>query len=244
MTLSRPLTSSGDVDALLADARCVMFDFDGPLADLFARNRAPDVAAVLRERITSWEVPAAAELMLTSVEDPFQVLLDMSTVYQGRPEYQYRVAELDKLLREQEAKAAETAVATPHAADLITALVHRKTVLSVTTNNSSGAVSRYLEIQNLTASFGGRVHGRQHGRPDLMKPDPACLREALRVVDFEPGSCLMIGDSASDFAAARAIGVAFLGYAKNIRKRRLLEQAGVRRIVHSLEVVVDAARNG
>jgi phosphoglycolate phosphatase len=244
MTLSHPLVSEVDVVRLLADTRCVMFDFDGPLADLFAQHTAPDVAVVLRERVASWEAPSSGTPAPTSVSDPFQVLLDVATAYRGRPEYQYRVAELDKLLREQEAKAAETAVPTPHVDDAIRALVNRGIVLSVTTNNSSGAVSQYLERQGLAECFGGRVHGRQHGRPELMKPDPAVLREALRWAEFPPESCLMIGDSPSDFTAAEAIGVAFLGYAKNSRKRRLLEQVGVRNIVHSLHTVVDAAKHG
>ncbi|CAM5333157.1 HAD superfamily hydrolase (TIGR01509 family) OS=Streptomyces albaduncus OX=68172 GN=FHS32_004053 PE=4 SV=1 [Streptomyces griseoloalbus] len=41
----------------------------------------------------------------------------------------------------------------------------------------------------------------------------------------------MIGDTPSDYQAARAAGVPFLGYARNERKNKVLRDAGAETIV-------------
>ena len=57
-----------------------------------------------------------------------------------------------------------------------------------------------------------------------------------------PDTALMIGDTPSDFLAAREAGVPFLGYARNERKEKALRGAGATRVVNSLEPVLKAAR--
>lgn len=279
MTSGRPhdgrTASAAALTTLLAGAEHVLFDFDGPLAHLFAGHPAPAVAAVLRERVASWGTSAAsageapprapgedagrpagdpfgdaaggpagdpAGIRLTSPTDPFQVLADVARAYRGRPAYDYRVAELDKLLGEHEAIAAGTAQPTAHARDLVRALVNQGRVLSVTTNNTAAAVSPYLEAQGLADCFDARVHGRRHARPELMKPHPSCLREAMRHTGATADSCVMVGDSVSDFEAARAVGVPFLGFARSARKRGLLAGAGAAHVVDSLAPVLDAVK--
>jgi HAD superfamily hydrolase (TIGR01509 family) len=255
MTSGRPhdgrTASPAALTTLLAGAEHVLFDFDGPLAHLFAGHPAPQVAAVLRERVASWEAPGRppgdpagdpAGIRLTSPTDPFQVLADVARAYRGRPAYDYRVAELDKLLGEHEAIAAGSAQPTAHARDLVRALVNQGRVLSVTTNNTAAAVSGYLEAQGLADCFGARVHGRRHARPELMKPHPSCLREAMRRTGATADSCLMVGDSVSDFEAARAVGVPFLGFARTARKRGLLADAGAAHVVAGLAPVLDAVK--
>jgi phosphoglycolate phosphatase-like HAD superfamily hydrolase len=53
----------------------------------------------------------------------------------------------------------------------------------------------------------------------------------------------MIGDTPSDYLAAREAGVPFLGYARNARKDKLLREAGATEIVDSLGSVLRAVRN-
>ncbi|MFD8741209.1 HAD family hydrolase, partial [Streptomyces sp. NPDC059618] len=57
-----------------------------------------------------------------------------------------------------------------------------------------------------------------------------------------PGTALMIGDTPSDFLAAREAGVPFLGYARNERKEKTLRGAGATAVVNSLETVLTAVR--
>lgn len=55
-------------------------------------------------------------------------------------------------------------------------------------------------------------------------------------------SALMIGDTPSDLAAANSAGVAFLGYARNARKEKLLREAGATTVVDSLSSVLTLVR--
>lgn len=238
MTLSpRPAAEAADLTELLGSAQCVMFDFDGPLAALFAGLSAPEVARTIRARIASWQAPSFTR-DFTRADDPHQVLLDVAAVYTG-PEYGYRVAELDKLLTEREVAAAATAVPTPHSDGLVRSLAAAGKAIAVTTNNAAAAASAYLERRGLSGLFAEHVYGRPED-PRRMKPQPHCLSEALAGLGKRPGVSMMIGDSPSDFAAADALGVAFLGYARDDRKRRMLEAAGARRIVGSLRTLQEA----
>ncbi|MZE77976.1 hypothetical protein GTY57_13445, partial [Streptomyces sp. SID5475] len=51
--------------ALLASVKCVLFDFDGPVCDLFARHPAPDVADTMRARLRRLR-PAARPVPVTA----------------------------------------------------------------------------------------------------------------------------------------------------------------------------------
>lgn len=55
-------------------------------------------------------------------------------------------------------------------------------------------------------------------------------------------SALMIGDTPSDLAAANSAGVAFLGYARNPHKEKLLREAGAKTVVAELKSVLPLVR--
>lgn len=46
-----------------------------------------------------------------------------------------------------------------------------------------------------------------------MKPNPGPVLDAVRALGVAPGSCVLVGDSLSDIEAARAAGVAAIGFA-------------------------------
>jgi phosphoglycolate phosphatase-like HAD superfamily hydrolase len=52
----------------------------------------------------------------------------------------------------------------------------------------------------------------------------------------------MIGDTPSDFEAATAAGIAFLGYGRNERKAKVLREAGAVAVVSSLEPLLGVLR--
>jgi phosphoglycolate phosphatase-like HAD superfamily hydrolase len=57
-----------------------------------------------------------------------------------------------------------------------------------------------------------------------------------------PADALMIGDTPSDFEAARRAGIPFLGYARNTWKETLLRRAGAEAVVNSLQPLLDMVR--
>ncbi|MCM2420774.1 HAD-IA family hydrolase [Streptomyces sp. RKAG293] len=206
----------------------MLFDFDGPLASLFGNHKAHEVARVLRRSIDSWGLAPP----LSDPDNPLQVLRDTARAYEGTPSA-HRVAELDRLLTTEEVRAAGSAVPTEHAHELVVWLVGHGKKVAVTTNNSAAAANLYLRRMGLAEFFGAHVHGRL-GDTLLMKPDPSCLKEAMRTTGARARDCLMIGDSADDCSAAQGAGVTFLGYANDARKQRELEDAGARHITDAL----------
>jgi HAD superfamily hydrolase (TIGR01509 family) len=230
-----PSGDRGPLLGLLAAARCVLFDFDGPLTSVFGGHEAHVVAGALCTRIAAW--PRTP--LVHDPHDPVRILSDVARAF-GDSADRHRVAELDRLLSDQEVRAVATARPTGYADQLVQRLVARGVHVAVTTNNSAAAVSRYLELRGLTGCFGPHIHGRA-ADPRLMKPHPHCVVEAVRGLGVRPEECLMVGDSPYDFQAATAAGVAFLGYARNPAKRQQLTRAGVAHVVESLAPVYEAA---
>ncbi|MFG2143846.1 HAD family hydrolase [Streptomyces sp. NPDC048696] len=215
-----------DPRELLCDAKYVFFDFDGPICRLFSGHPASVIAERMRRAMAAHGIP------LDPVADPHAVLRVAAELADRTV-----VAELEQMLTEEEVRAAATARPTASADPLIRALHGTGRRLAVTTNNSAAAAASYLASRGLAGCFGGQVYGRS-GDPARLKPDPDCVIRALEGTGAHASDALLLGDSRSDWLAARAAGVAFLGYARNERKWEELRPATV--VVRSLEQVLDA----
>ncbi|WP_405727339.1 HAD family hydrolase [Streptomyces sp. NBC_01537] len=209
----------------------MLFDFDGPLARLFAGHPAPDVARLLTDRLDEWGLLTPA---LRGSEDPLEVIRGFA--------HRDRTSELEKLLTEQEIHAASMATPTPYSDNLVRLLVARGHQVAITTNNSPLAVTRYLQGRQLAHLFGPHIHGRTHD-PSLMKPHPHCLVSAMESTGAYAAECLMIGDSVGDYEAARQVGVTFLGYAHRPQKETRLRDAGASHVIRSLQDLCIALRD-
>ncbi|MFF9280083.1 HAD family hydrolase [Streptomyces griseosporeus] len=222
---------------LISRAQVVLWDFDGPICRLFAVHRAEQVANDLIE----WLESQGLHGLLTEAErksvDPHVLL---RAVDRRHPDSDL-VAELEERLTQEELRAASTAWPTAYADPVIRTWTALGTRLAVTTNNSPLVVAKYLSSRGLTACFAPHIYGRTQDL-HLLKPDPHCLNRALRALGAAPASALMIGDSVSDYLAAREAGVPFLGYARAEYKGHRLQEAGATTIVSSLETVLKVLR--
>ncbi|MFW6695175.1 HAD family hydrolase [Streptomyces sp. MAR4 CNX-425] len=221
---------------VLDSAKCVFFDFDGPLCRLFAAYPATEVAGQLRRELDS----RAPGLLRTSPHDPGDPHSLLTAARRELPGDGI-VRTVERLLTEAEKKAAETAAPTPYAHDVVTELHLLGRTLAVTSNNAAAAIEVHLETQGLGGYFSPHVHGR---RPDAsgLKPDPDCLLRALESTGAAPGQCVMIGDSPSDWKAAHLAGVGFIGYARAPHKAHALETAGAPLTVGSMGAILHALR--
>ncbi|MGW1724799.1 HAD family hydrolase [Streptomyces sp. NPDC002306] len=220
---------------LTARARVVLWDFDGPICRLFAMHPAAQVAKSLVE----WLDGQGLDGLLTDGErespDPHEVLRAVNRRQPGSP----LVEELEKRLTEEERKAAGSAMPTAYADPLIRTWSAVGARLAVTTNNSPSVVDKYLVGRGLRSCFAPQVYGRTENLQAL-KPDPHCLNRALEDMGADPRDALMIGDTDSDFLAARAAGVPFLGYAPDRPRQKRLRGAGAKEMVDSLATVLRA----
>jgi HAD superfamily hydrolase (TIGR01509 family) len=206
--------------ALLARARCVLFDFDGPLCRLFPQGSSRSVADALRRIVSdSGLVDLLSEAERTS-KDPHLVLramhrvrweTDLHALGVKDGDLQDLVTRLERRLTEGEMAAALIAEPpSPDTTDFVSGLAGRGLRLAVVTNNSPRVADRYLELHGLRRHFRA-VHGRTTD-PGLMKPHPDVLRRALRSLGLQPADAVMIGDTDADVGAARGMGVRFIGY--------------------------------
>ncbi|MFE5024321.1 HAD family hydrolase [Streptomyces sp. NPDC056656] len=220
---------------LIKRARFVLFDFDGPICRLFAGHSAERVA---REQVR-WLEERGLHGLLTEEEraDSHAVLRAVDRRCPGSD----LAAELEERLTQQELTAVASAWPTQYADPLIRTWFALGARLAVTTNNSPAVASRYLATRGLTSCFAPHIYGRTQDL-HLLKPHPHCVQRALGAMGATPEASLMIGDTASDFEAAAAAGIDFLGYARNDRKAKVLREAGAEMVVSSLGPMLDVLR--
>ena len=220
---------------LVSNAHCVLFDFDGPVCQLFAVRSAASVAVRLRSLAEELAASGLLTAELRTSRDPHRVLREIARRRPGPAV----VSQLEAALTQEEVSAAASARPTPYAAALIAALATRGRQVAIATNNSPLAATRYLERQRLTGYVGGRVYGRTADLTRL-KPHPDSVLRALAGTGADPARSLMIGDSLADHAAATAAGVPFLGYALDDAGESAFRAAGAEFVVRSLQWVLAA----
>ncbi|GAA2293575.1 HAD hydrolase-like protein [Streptomyces kunmingensis] len=231
------MSTAEQLTELVRGARHVLFDFDGPICRLFAGRPAPVIA---REQV-HWLDGQGLGGALTPAErvdeDPHSALRSLG---RQRPDSDL-VIEMEKRLTGQELRAVGSAWPTAHADPLIRTWTAVGARLAITTNNSAEAARRYIEGRGLASCFEPHIYGRTQNL-GLLKPDPYCLNRALQAMGAAPATALMIGDAPTDYLAARAANVPFLGYARNERKAGLLRDAGAHHVVGSLEPILAILR--
>jgi HAD superfamily hydrolase (TIGR01509 family) len=222
---------------LISHARVVLWDFDGPICRLFAGHSAEQVA----NELVDWLESRGLHGLLTEEErkslDPHVVLRAVDRRHPGSD----LVDELEERLTHEELRAATSAMPTAWADPLIRTWTAVGSRLAIATNNSPRVVRAYLDDRGLSDCFTPHIYGRTQDLHHL-KPDPHCLNRALNVMGAAPTAALMIGDTPSDFVAAREARVPFLGYARNERKAKLLLEAGAEHVVATLEPLLRALR--
>lgn len=195
---------------LLSRSSVVLFDFDGPLCDVFAGSPADSIARDL-------------ELVLGSkvdTDDPLEVLR-AAAQSDGAT-----VGAVEDALVAAEVAAVRKSVPTPGGVEAVRACLAKSLNVGIVSNNSADCVSAFLESQGLVNAV-HPVIGRSRGRPELMKPSRWPLATALAKLGKQPDEAVFIGDSMTDIEVARIVNVPCVGYANKAGKRRAFECAGV-----------------
>jgi phosphoglycolate phosphatase len=222
-----------ELAALLANARCLLLDFDGPVCAVYAGLPARRVAELLRERI-------AAEGFDLPDDQPSDDPLD---VFRGTRQLSPELsAAVQRVLTGLEVQAVATARPTPGAADLIKHAHNTGRTVAIASNNSGAAIRAYLQRHDLAEDV-SLIVGRDSPDPDLMKPSPYLVRAAVGILDTEGRHCVFIGDSPSDVLAGLLAGVPVIGYAANSAKELALADAGAAALASSMDEIRTAIRD-
>lgn len=215
--------SHEDIRRWSATAKVVIFDFDGPLCDVFAGYPA-------------WRVARELENVLGSTvdtDDPLQVLRESSTHPLGK------VLEIEHELVAAELRAVSCSTATPGGLEAVKACVASGRVPAVVSNNSADAVRAFLGEAGLLGDVKVIV-GREPGRPDLMKPNPWPMQRAFTALDIAAQDAVFVGDTSTDLEVAAVVGVPCLAYANKPGKREAFQQAGAAAVFSDMSLLASA----
>lgn len=220
--MTQPATR--DLAAILANTRCLLLDFDGPVCAVF--GGAKSAAAVTRDLYTlATEAGAPLPDELKVGTDPFAVLRAVAATDPGLLPY------VEAAFTAAELEAVRTARPTPHTEEAIRRARAGGRKVGIVSNNSTAAVCAYLTAHGVLVDV---VVGRSEPDPLLLKPNPHLIERALRKARSQPELSTIVGDSSTDIEAARAAGVASVGYANKPGKAAALDRAGANTIIDSM----------
>ncbi|MEV1291948.1 HAD family hydrolase [Pseudonocardia sp. NPDC049635] len=229
--MSLPVGTRTQLADLLHGARVLLLDFDGPVAHLFARHPAPEVAAAVRQFATVHSIG----LDDVRTEDPLVLL---RAAYRHSPRFG---RDVEAHVIEHETRAAAVAEPTPGAHELIrvASTIGRRVV--VVSNNSERAIRTYLARHDLTEHV-EHIIGRPFGHPEQMKPHPHLLNAALDITRAAPADAVFVGDSITDALAGTGAGVPCIGYAKRPERAEGLADADALVVVEDMHTLAAALR--
>jgi phosphoglycolate phosphatase-like HAD superfamily hydrolase len=206
---------------IMQQVKAILFDMDGPLCHLFRTYPASDATHNIKlELRKSQKLPEAVMLE----DDFFELLRSVESIQESMDHW-------EGLLTELEMKAALDALPVPLVQRLLSILEKKHIARAIVTNNSTGAAYNFLSNNQLDHFFGNHVFGRNSPDFQQLKPNPQCLHEAMQSLKIAPAACLMIGDSVTDYQAAEAAQVPFLGYSHTFSGAKKLLDAGVEMVI-------------
>ncbi|MGW5740210.1 HAD family hydrolase [Amycolatopsis sp. NPDC003861] len=218
---------------VLAHARALLLDFDGPVCSVFAGIEASTVASQLRDVLADGGHTDLPDAIATSA-DPFDVFHYAATL----GEDEARLVEVAFAAHEVEAISSATPTSGAH--ELIESWHQSDRPLAIVSNNGTSAVNAYLDFFNLHTSI-NFVSARTSSNAALLKPSPHLLHQAVTALDVVPGETVLLGDSTTDIEAAHAAGVLSIGYANKPGKNYKLVKAGADAIIDTITGLVNVA---
>ncbi|PVC75232.1 HAD-IA family hydrolase [Streptomyces sp. CS081A] len=216
----------------LANARVVLFDFDGPVCDVFAGLPAPEVAGELTALLSARDEAAGAKAAQT--DDPIEVL---RIAHEADTELGQQI---EQTLTAAEVRAVAVAgQPIPGATEALQAARAAGRGVAVVSNNSAECVRAFLELHGLE-EYVTEIVGRPSEQPHLMKPNPFPLITAAERMHIDVTSCTLIGDSLTDIQAAHAAGATAIGYANKPHKTQSFTEARADVVTQDMQSIADA----
>jgi phosphoglycolate phosphatase len=218
---------------IIAQTRHLFLDFDGPICSIFAGLKPETVASKLCDLITGQGITPPSAIAAAS--DPFEVFTWAATISPAL------AADVEAAMTDLEVAAVPTAEPTRGTHAVIASAHESGRTVSVVSNNSERAVRAYLARHALNGPV-SIVIARTSPDPDLLKPCPHLLNEAIAASHADPAACTLVGDRVSDIDAARQAGTHSIGYANKPGKTDRFAGAQAGAIITSLAPLALALR--
>lgn len=218
-------------ERLLARARGILLDFDGPVTALMPPPANRLAADATRSPLFAAGFDLPAEVADTT--DHLAVL--RYAAYLDR----LALHEAETAAIAAEVNAARTSHPTSGANEFLHACHIAGKRIVVVSNNSAEAVHTYLRRFALHQLVHAVV-GREPHRPDLMKPHPSLVGAALEMLDLQAKRCVLIGDSVTDVLVARATSMPNIGYGKHPQRYAELLDAGADAVIANMNTLASA----
>lgn len=215
----------------IGETSAVLLDFDGPVCNVFSGYPAPLVADELRAGLVGFGITAIGDVRAT--RDPLAILRWTGSKHPGLAQ------KMDAILTTAERKAVRSAQPTPDAHRTIVSARRSGRQVAIVSNNSAVAIDDYLRMHGISERV-TVVAARPFGKPELMKPSPALVHEAIRRLGVSPEKAMFVGDTVTDVEAGRAAGVRVVGYAKTPQRSRVLASVKPEFLIDSMTELADA----
>lgn len=176
----------------------VVFDLDGTLVD-----SAGDIAEALNRTLEDWSLPRVPEAtVLGWIGDGVRRLVEQAFDAAGRQ------VDLDMVMPGFMVHYTECLLRSPRlfdgVAEALQLLRTRNVPLAICTNKPVALVAPLLQHLGLGGVFAQVLGGDSLPQ---RKPDGEPLRHLARAFGLQPGQCLMVGDSLTDYLAAQDAGM-------------------------------------
>lgn len=203
----------------------VVFDLDGTLADT-----EPLVVGCMLETINAHGHPVDEALLLKYIGPPLPVMLYNML---GLNAEQSHAIYMDYLKRYEHKYMPKTRPL-PGAEALLDALRDANVPLAVVTNKREDAGRKTVKLLGWSDRFQTIIGADTASDP---KPHPAPLLQALEIMEGEPDSSAMVGDTESDMGAGRNAGFGAVIGIVGVRDAAYLRRHGATDTAEDLEGV-------
>ncbi|MDQ0775631.1 HAD superfamily hydrolase (TIGR01509 family) [Streptomyces aurantiacus] len=239
--MSETLDEQEALRRLLDRSRAVLFDFDGPVTDLFGDASTAPVAREIKEVVRSaW---GTLDPDVEDCDDSHDILRHVRDMFERPalvPRSRAALEQAEAIVTQHEYVAVKTAEPTPHIVELVDVLTDLGIRLVIVSNNSDGPVLAYVRSLALQSKFDA-VLGRDPHELRHMKPDPDAVNRAVDRLDLPASVCLVLGDQLTDLAAAQAAGTRFIGYTQSAQRAAEMRERGADWVVSSHQPLISAA---
>ena len=186
---------------MFSNIRGVVFDLDGTLID-----SAPDIVANLNEVLVRRGVePFAPDAVRSMIGGGAMKLLERAWRALDRDPPDALSEQYQEFITAYSARPTEHTTPFPGAEEVLLRLRDAGVAVGLCTNKPEAITRRILDDYGWTSHFAAVIGGDT--TPER-KPDPTPMSAALNAMNVSPGEAVMVGDSAPDVGAARAVGAA------------------------------------